>query len=157
VSGAVACFSANDAQEDPAGYLNGLTVEFEIDGVLNGKRAVAGMMVLSNQATALDILLHKGFVRWTLVVCKRLSESLPRNSASLQIPLRLAILPCHVCLRNHARNMFWQRIASDRHRRHEHRLPAERRHPVPQQPRHPRYLTHVCMSKSEAVYSSHVS
>eukprot|EP00953_Heterococcus_sp_UTEX-ZZ885_P041347 21101-Heterococcus_DN1.PRE.1 len=30
------------ATEDPSGYTNGLTVEFEIDGVLNGKRAVAG-------------------------------------------------------------------------------------------------------------------
>ena len=56
MSGAVACFSANDAQEDPAGYLNGLTVEFEIDGVLNGKRAVAGMVLLrGTDATALHV------------------------------------------------------------------------------------------------------
>ncbi|KAG5182669.1 phosphoserine aminotransferase [Tribonema minus] len=30
------------SQEDPSGYTNGLTVEFEIDGLLNGRRTVAG-------------------------------------------------------------------------------------------------------------------
>jgi len=30
------------SQEDPSGYLNGLSVEFEIDGLLNGKRSIAG-------------------------------------------------------------------------------------------------------------------
>lgn len=47
------------SQEDPAGYLNGLTVEFEIDGVLNGKRAVAGesrMHLLKHEALEYDVV-----------------------------------------------------------------------------------------------------
>lgn len=31
------------SERDPKGYLNGLTVEFEIDGVLNGRRTMTGM------------------------------------------------------------------------------------------------------------------
>lgn len=30
------------SERDPKGYLNGLTVEFEIDGVLNGRRTMTG-------------------------------------------------------------------------------------------------------------------
>lgn len=31
------------SERDPKGYLNGLTVEFEIDGVLNGRRTMTGV------------------------------------------------------------------------------------------------------------------
>ena len=76
MSGAVACFSANDAQEDPAGYLNGLTVEFEIDGVLNGKRAVAGMVPLRGiDATALHVVFAQ--------------EPCTLDSCSLQVLVRI--------------------------------------------------------------------
>lgn len=30
------------SERDPKGYLNGLTVEFEIEGVLNGRRSMTG-------------------------------------------------------------------------------------------------------------------
>ena len=47
------------SERDPKGYLNGLTVEFEIDGVLNGRRTMTGRRWQRCQLPVVDLSLPR--------------------------------------------------------------------------------------------------